>query len=438
MNGSFGAEPASRAREPVGARLRRLRSERGLTQRALAQPHYTAAYVSSVESGKRTPSGDALRHFADRLGLDPEELLTGRSPQQVMLLDLGLVEAAQAFLAGRPDAARTRLRRLWPEADRLGQARQSGLARLWLARVELASGDLAAAEEHLRAAERALEPDTPPVRALAVPVRALVLAEAGEPHYATYLLQNCQDELLRAGYRDPVVLLALRALLADLHLRLGDVERAGECARGALRLARLGPEDGVTELIGHYAGLCRAQLAEDRFTDAAVAVAHAHDLVHELALRPAIARCLLARGRIRRLGGDRRGALADLRAARESAAAGDLSAITLELAEVNRELGRLDVAAELLDEVLRALGTDDPLAAAVRYEFGALALARADEPAAEEHFRAAIEVATRLNARGPLAVSLDRAGELLCSQHRLTEAADLLRDGLLTLGATPD
>ena len=58
----------------IGTRLRRLRTARGLTQKELAAPRYTHAYVSSIESGRRRPSLEALEHFASKLGVPVEEL----------------------------------------------------------------------------------------------------------------------------------------------------------------------------------------------------------------------------------------------------------------------------------------------------------------------------------------------------------------------------
>jgi len=59
---------SARARETVG-RLRRLREERGLSQRDLAEPGIPYAYVSRVESGQRVPSEKALRKLAAKLGV---------------------------------------------------------------------------------------------------------------------------------------------------------------------------------------------------------------------------------------------------------------------------------------------------------------------------------------------------------------------------------
>jgi transcriptional regulator with XRE-family HTH domain len=63
--------------ETIGQRLRRLRLERGLSQRDLASPGVTNAYVSRIEKGDRTPSVTAIRKLASRLGVSPEYLETG-------------------------------------------------------------------------------------------------------------------------------------------------------------------------------------------------------------------------------------------------------------------------------------------------------------------------------------------------------------------------
>ncbi|MDV9199563.1 helix-turn-helix domain-containing protein, partial [Streptomyces sp. Wh19] len=62
----------------VGRRVQRLRTKRGLTQRQLAEPAYTPAYISTLEAGRVRPSEAAVRHLADRLGVSYEELATGR------------------------------------------------------------------------------------------------------------------------------------------------------------------------------------------------------------------------------------------------------------------------------------------------------------------------------------------------------------------------
>src|ERR687887_2519873 len=61
----------------LAARIRDLRVQAGLTKTALAKPRYTVSYVSQIESGRRTPSAEALEFFAGQLGVSPDFLATG-------------------------------------------------------------------------------------------------------------------------------------------------------------------------------------------------------------------------------------------------------------------------------------------------------------------------------------------------------------------------
>jgi transcriptional regulator with XRE-family HTH domain len=48
-------QEAEAARESVGERIRRLRLERGMSQRDLAEPGISYAYLSRIEAGARKP-----------------------------------------------------------------------------------------------------------------------------------------------------------------------------------------------------------------------------------------------------------------------------------------------------------------------------------------------------------------------------------------------
>lgn len=58
-------------KETVGARLRRLRGEKGLSQRDVAVKceRVTYAYISRIEAGARTPSVRAIREMAAAIGV---------------------------------------------------------------------------------------------------------------------------------------------------------------------------------------------------------------------------------------------------------------------------------------------------------------------------------------------------------------------------------
>ena len=61
----------------VGRRLRGARERAGLSQRQLAFPGCSAAYISRLEAGQRVPSLQLLRKLAAKLNADEQYLATG-------------------------------------------------------------------------------------------------------------------------------------------------------------------------------------------------------------------------------------------------------------------------------------------------------------------------------------------------------------------------
>src|SRR5215217_1504638 len=83
----------TRESETVGERIRRLRTGAGLSQRSIAGPVVSAAYVCRIEKGERTPSVKALRVIAKALGVSAEYLETGIEHPDLDARDLRLSEA---------------------------------------------------------------------------------------------------------------------------------------------------------------------------------------------------------------------------------------------------------------------------------------------------------------------------------------------------------
>src|SRR6266498_2496944 len=79
--------------EGVGARLKRLRLQRGLSQRDLSSPGVSYAYISRIEAGARTPSVKALRKLSQKLGVSVEYLETGSDIREVDDRELRLADA---------------------------------------------------------------------------------------------------------------------------------------------------------------------------------------------------------------------------------------------------------------------------------------------------------------------------------------------------------
>jgi transcriptional regulator with XRE-family HTH domain len=85
--------PTDSGNETVGRRLRRLRTERGFSQRELSSPGVSYAYISRIEAGARRPSVKALRMLARKLQVSPEYLETGSDLREVNFRELRLTEA---------------------------------------------------------------------------------------------------------------------------------------------------------------------------------------------------------------------------------------------------------------------------------------------------------------------------------------------------------
>jgi transcriptional regulator with XRE-family HTH domain len=64
----------------VGVRLRMAREAAGMSQRELAFPGCSAAYISRIERGERIPSLQVMRELAGRIGIGEAELAYGRDP----------------------------------------------------------------------------------------------------------------------------------------------------------------------------------------------------------------------------------------------------------------------------------------------------------------------------------------------------------------------
>jgi transcriptional regulator with XRE-family HTH domain len=61
----------------VGRRLQEARGSAGLSQRELAFPGCSAAYISRIEQGERAPSLQVLRELARRVGITERVLAFG-------------------------------------------------------------------------------------------------------------------------------------------------------------------------------------------------------------------------------------------------------------------------------------------------------------------------------------------------------------------------
>ncbi|WP_149548021.1 helix-turn-helix transcriptional regulator [Streptomyces marokkonensis] len=433
----------------IGRRVQQLRVERGLTQKQLAEPVYTPAYISTLEAGRVRPSDDALRHLADRLGVAFDELATGRPARLVTELRLRLTEAQRTLAAGEAEAAVEQYTGLLAEAETHGLAGERAAALLGLGECALETGELVGGRQYFERAEAGLADAPLTARVPALRGRAVAHYLAGELRYAVYLLESTLDELNRGGLHDPDALLLLYASVIGPYMDMGAHARAAQAAEFALALA---PRSGDPALVARmHRSVARTLLAEGRLAEADASLARAAELYRGLRLRTELANCHWMRGYVYAQNGELERAEEEMREALHmlSATRASLysSQLTVELADVLHRRGSSREAAELLRDVLGGLSPERGAvhAAAAHRLLGIIAedARRAEE--AEEHYVRAMSLLERAGAAGDLADLCRLLGDLLRRTGRVEAALDAYRTGLghrtapgtTTLGPAP-
>nr|WP_313905958.1 helix-turn-helix domain-containing protein [Streptomyces malaysiensis] len=359
MTGAAGAESTAE----LGRRVLRLRTERGFTQRQLAEPAYTAAYVSTLEAGKVRPSEAALRHLADRLGVSYEELTTGRSPRDATRLRAALTDARRALATGAAEDATGLFEEVRDEAERLGFAEERSAALLGLGDCALETGELTLARDHFEDVERLLAGEPLPRRIPAIRGRAVAHLLAGELRYSCYLLESAIDELNASGLHDPYALLLLYTAAIAPYMDMGAHARAVRAAELALALAPSVDDPGLIARM--HRGVARTLIAEGRTAEADASLAKAQELYEQLRIHTDLAHCHWMRGYVHAQDGNLERAERELRTARDMLASKRAALFTVqvevELADVLRRRGRTAEAEALLLPLLARSPAPEPV-----------------------------------------------------------------------------
>jgi transcriptional regulator with XRE-family HTH domain len=219
--------------ETVGARVRRLRLARGLSQRALSGPGVSDAYISRIERGSRTPSLETLEYLAGRLGVDKEYLRDGRAIPAAKERELRLLDAEIALrMGGDLDIAEQRLR------DLLAEEVWDGLE----VRIRTALGAILARRGEYRGATEELErvvasggvrPDTRPD---VYETLSRAYLATNQPHEAVKLLAGCIAEVDEDD-RQATAQIRYRSFLATALAAVGATAQAREVLEQATERA---------------------------------------------------------------------------------------------------------------------------------------------------------------------------------------------------------
>jgi len=419
----------------IGTRMRRLRHARGLTQRELAAPKYTHAYVSTIEAGRRQPSRDALEHFAARLGVDVDELVTGKPADLEARLHLRLIEARIDLSAGRLDRAEDAFRSVVKEAKRFRLGRIEAKAEDGRGLLLERKGRPEEALERYQREEEILRSEPPSALADAVSGKARCFQALGDVRYAIHVLESLIDTLGRKGMRDPEALARLQSSLLDAYLDAGLYERAAAAAAELDLLApKLTDPLRVAQMHLHVAHLYQVQ---GNIDDAKHSLQRAEDAYRQLNLKVEQGYAFLARGYVLSREGTLEEAREELEQAlaifEETADEKDLTRTLNELGRVERLEGRTDRARELLERSIAIMGdSDTPILAWAHRELG-LVFVEQDPVRAEKNFRLAIELYERSEQAVDIAVTYRSLGDLLGSRGDAEGSCEAYRTGILAL-----
>ena len=254
--------------ESVGARLRRLRLERGFSQRDLSSQGVSYAYISRIEAGARTPSVKALRKLARKLGVSVEYLETGSELREVDDRSIRLAEAElELRLAGASSGAERKLEAILEAALEAGDAPAAARATAGLGLAAAKRGRHLEAVERLERAvgEESFQP--PQLRPDIYGALGHTYVALGVPERAVRLFEDCLARARSESPEDIDAEVRYATLLGEVLAGMGETERAAEIVLAALTRAR--QQDDASARIRAYWALGRQSLDRGRGEEAA-------------------------------------------------------------------------------------------------------------------------------------------------------------------------
>ncbi|RSM54327.1 XRE family transcriptional regulator [Amycolatopsis sp. WAC 01376] len=420
--------------EPLGARIRRLRRARGLTQRELAEPRYDRGFLAKVESGGRLPSDDVLSHLARRLGLTADELRFGRPAGAAEELTDALETAYRELQKGGLEAAEREFTRVERRAAEYRLPDVQCHARFYLGEVQWQRYDIPLADKGFAHAMELAGTASPRLRAMIVNRVAACRALSGDLGASVALVETALAALRAEEPVDPDAELALVTALIHPLIEMGALRRARRAAEeGHRALASARRKDISARYHRQAAQLWQEIGLVDR---AEKDLSRALRLFTSLGYDRDAARSRWARGFLWRRLGKLDEAHAELQLARDLLAkAGSREGVlgaTIELADVRRRQGELDEATELAEGIRPLLdrSPDIEARAEVLRLLGLIARARGDLPEATALLEEAATAQEKSELRGALVATSLHLGDTLRARGLIEEAAEAYRRGV--------
>jgi len=426
------------AGETIGERLKRLRLERGFSQRELAAPGVSYAYISRIEAGTRQPSVKALRRLAAKLGVTAGYLETGSDLEPAETRELRLSDLELAVRLGEQDGADAPLREIAAEASASGDRASALRARVALAALAHDRGDFVEAVTLLEGSLEG-EPFAPVDLVDIYSQLARAYVASGRTAAAVELFERC---LVEVSARDDPALEARYATLLSYALSdMGEIARAEEVVRRALARSK-DTEDPYTR-VRLYWSMARLAHTEGRASVALTNVRKAIALLKATDDTLHLARAHILAAVITLSRDDADGAARHLDHAEQllgaSTAAEDVIEIKIRRSRVASLRGQSEAAVALANEALALIGDSNPLDQGLALSALADGLGAAGElKAADDAYRRAVDTLDELGRWRDAASACRAWGRMLRESGEEEQALDVLdRAAELGMKAAP-
>jgi transcriptional regulator with XRE-family HTH domain len=424
--------------ESIGQRLRRLRLERQLSQRELASPGVSYAYISRIEAGARRPSVKALRQLARKLGVSVEYLETGSDLRDVDERELRLADAElELRLADDPNRALDVVRQILDEATVAGDSASALRARVAIGLAEARAGNNAVAVERLETAldSGLLDPSRRP------DVYATLgqsYAALGQPQRAVDLFEDCLARVAEENPEDITTQVRFSTYLSYALSDMGELARA----QGVLEAA-LAKADQVADAytrVRLYWSLARLNEIRNQPAAALDYIRRAIALLEVTEDTLHLARAHLLCGTIMISQGKAQEAGAQFTAAERMFGPRpdplDLANLRSDQAKRAVLLQQPKEAERLAREALELLGDDHPAERGVALAILAEALAEQENPEADQTFKHAVQLIDEHGRQNEKADTYRSWAHYLRKVGRESEALDVL-DRAAQLSSSP-
>ncbi len=246
--------------QSVGAKIRAARLAKHYTQSQLAAPDFSVSYISAIERGQIHPSLRALEILAQRLELNPTQLLPERgqseqgqggsvSSRDGDEIDLVLIEGQIAIMQGGAQQVIPRLSRIPVKSMK---PEQHMLQRLLLGWASLLVDQLPKAEQLLVETERqAKEQQNMPVFLYALYLLGQVYTAMYNHQQAQQGYERCLLAMEQTLPRDPFLQLQVYNLLGQECVSLEQIETAIEKFTQAIAIAETLADEGSLRTVYH-------------------------------------------------------------------------------------------------------------------------------------------------------------------------------------------